>query len=361
MRGEWTMRTAVVFAMTVACFGALERANAEGTATQSAEQASLSDAADCEAPEDISDRFRLSAAEHSHSGQPPSEAIWQRVLEQRIAEFEEGAWAWFQQSVDAPSVVPAIREAHPDFRATTLEFVMRARAIDAGTTDASPGTTTVDDLVLSVARQLMRQEFAEIMTFSGLHLLIDGATAPSGPKIPAVWTTFGTTLRLYEDIYDAFGYGTFDVLQAVYAASDNRLVMETHHLDSYDVLEMVGYQVAQRLMLDAMIGVASTCTTGRSCGQTESCETLAETAPRTCETGADFCRANQQADRLGICDAFPRRCEYAVECVHRTARGSGTDGDCIVDSWEALGSSELPSPFEGVPSNDDRAGTEKTR
>ena len=348
------MRTAVAIAMTVACFGALGQVHAEGTATQSAEQASLSDAADCEALEDISDRIRLSSSEYSHSGLPPSEAMWQRVLEQRIAEYEEGAWAWFQESVDAPSVVPALREAHPEFRAHNLEFVKLARVLDAG-------TTTVDDLVPSVARQLMRQEFAEAMTFSGLHLLLTGgATAPSGPKIPAVWTTFETTLRPYEDVYDAFGYGTFDMLQAVYAASDNRLVVETHHLDSYDVSEMIGYQVAQRLMLDAMIGVASTCTTGRSCGQTESCEALAEAAPRTCETGACFCRANQQADRLGICDAFPRRCEYAIECVQRTARGTGTDGDCIVDSWEALGSSELPSPFEGVPSNDDKAGAAGT-
>ena len=357
MRGEQTMRTAVVIATTVACFGALGQVHADGI--QSTEQASVLDAPDCEAPEDISDRLRLSAAEHSHSGLPASEEIWQQILEQSKAEFSERTWAWFQESVDAPSTVPALREAHPDFRAYNLEFVRLARENDAAITATGPGRATVDDLVLSVAIQLTRQEFAEAVTFSQLHLF-EGATGSSGPKIPSVWTTFEATLRPHEAVYDSFGYGTFDVLQAVYAASDNKLVMETHHLDSYGLLGMVGYQVAQRLMLDAMVGVASTCTTGQSCGEAESCGTVAEAAPRTCETAAGFCRTNQQAERLGICDAFPRRCQYAIECVHRTAQGSATRGNCIVESWEALRSSEFPSPLEGVASNDDKAGAEET-
>ena len=357
------MRTAIVVATTVACFAALVQVHAEGVATQSTEQTDVTDslaALECEEREDISERFRLSASEYSHSGLPTSTEMWQQSLEQSKAEFDERAWAWFQGSVDAPSTVSTLRDAHPDFHAHNLEFVRLAMENDAAITDAGLGTTTSDDLVLSVVRQLMRQEFAESVTFSRLHLIIEGATGPSGPKIPAVRTTFAATLRPHEDAYDSSGYGTFDVLQAVYTASDNKLVMETHHLDSYNLLKMAGYQVAQRLMLDAMVGVASTCTIGESCGEAESCGASAEAAVRTCETAADFCRTNQQADQLGICDAFPRRCQNAIECVHRTAQGAGTDGNCIVESWEALRSSESPSPLEGVASNNDEGGARGT-
>ena len=167
--------------------------------------------------------------------------VWKQVVKFRKAQIDEQTWAWFQESVDAPSTVPALREAHPDFPTGTLELVKNAMAIDAETIiTAGPGSATPDDLVLSVWRQLIRQEFAEGVTFSRIHLVAEHATRPHGLRDPAIWTTFAATFAPHQDVYNAFGYGTFDVLQAIYAASDNKLVIETHHLDGYNLLKMVG-------------------------------------------------------------------------------------------------------------------------
>ena len=359
MVNEPTMRSAMaVAALAVACcFAAQGEARTEGAATDSKMQTSATDALaapNCKSYESVMDRLRLGAAEYSESGVPLSMKAWKFVVAFRKAQIDEQTWAWFQESVDAPSTVPVLREAHPDFRAAILELVKNVMAMDAEIT-AGPGTPTADDLALSMWRQLIRQEFAEGVTFSRIHLIAEYATRPHGLRDPAIWTTFAATFTPYEDVYNSFGYGTFDVLQAIYAASDNRLVIETHHLDGYNLLKMVGYQVAQRLMLDAMIDVAMTCGAVETCGESGDCGTVAEAGARTCETAADFCRASQQAARLGICDAFPQRCRYAVDCVRRTAQGSGTDGNCIVDSWEALRSSELPSLLEGVASSEGEA------
>ena len=352
------MRAAkAVAALAVACcFAAVGEVREEGTAaTESKAQTSASDALavpNCKSYESVMDRLRLGVAEYSESGVPLPMKVWKLVVAFRKAQIDEQTWVWFQESVDAPSIVPALREAHPDFPTGTLELVKNAMAIDAGTA-TGPGSATADDLVLSVWRQLIRQEAAEGVTFSRIHLMAEYATRPHGLRDPATWTTFAATFTPHEDVYN--GYGTFDVLQAIYAASDNKLVIETHHLAGYNLLKMVGYQVAQRLMLDAMIDVAMTCGAVETCGESGDCETVAEAGARTCETAADFCRASQQAARLGICDAFPQRCQYAVDCVRRTAQGSGTDGNCIVDSWEALRSSEFPSPLEGVASSEGEA------
>ena len=356
--GEQTMRAAkAVATLAVACCLAVPgEVREEGAvATESKVQTSASDAlaaSNCESYEGIMDRVRLGAAEYSESGVPLPMKVWKQVVKFRKAQIDEEAWAWFQKSVDAPSTVPALREAHPDFPTGTLELVKNALAMDAETiTTAGPGSATADDLVLSVYRQLIRQEFAEGVTFSRIHLMAEHATRPHGLRDPATWTTFAATFTPHEDVYN--GYGTSDLLQAIYAASDNKLVIETHHLDGYNLLKMVGYQVAQRLMLDAMIDVAMTCGAVETCGESGDCETVAEAGAQTCGTAADFCRASQQAARLGICDAFPQRCQYAVDCVRRTAQGAGTDGNCIVDSWEALRSSEfLP---EGIASSEGEA------
>ena len=347
---ERTMRAAMaVAALAVACcLAAVGEVREEGTAaTESKVQTSAADALavpNCESYESIMDRVRLGAAEYSESGAPLPIKVWKQVVKFRKAQIDEQTWAWFQKSVDAPSTVPALREAHPDFPTGTLELVKNAMAMDAETiTTAGPGSATADDLVLSVYRQLIRQEFAEGVTFSRIHLMAEYATRPHGLRDPAIWTTFAATFAPHQDVYNAFGYGTFDVLQAIYAASDNKLVIETHHLDGYNLLKMVGYQVAQRLMLDAMIDVAMTCGAVESCGEPGDCETVAEAGAQMCETAADFCRTSQQAARLGICDAFSQRCQYAVDCVRRTAQGAGTNGNCIVDSWKALRSSEIPS------------------
>ena len=353
------MRAAkAVAALAVACcFAAPGEVRTEDTATESKAQTSASDAltaSNCKSYESIMDRVRLGAAEYSESGVPLPMKVWKQVVKFRKAQIDEETWAWFQESVDMPSIVPALREAHPDFRTATLELVKNAMAVDADLiTTAGPGTATADDLVLSVWRQLIRQEFAEGVTFSRIHLMAEYATRPHGLRDPATWTTFAATFTPHEDVYS--GYGTSDLLQAIYAASDNRLVIETHHLDGYNLLKMVGYQVAQRLMLDAMIDVAMTCGAVEPCGESGDCETVTEAGARTCETAAGFCRTSQQAARLGICDAFPQRCKYAVDCVRRTALGSGTDGNCIVDSWQALRSSKLPSPLESVASGEGNA------
>ena len=356
------MRAAkAVAALAVACcFAAVGEVREEDTAaTEPRRKTSASDAlaaSNCKSYESIMDRLRLGAAEHSESGVPLPVKVWKQVVKFRKAQIDAQTWDWFQESVDAPSIVPALREAHPDFPTGTLELVKNAMATDADLiTTAGPGTATADDLVLSVWRQLIRQEFAEGVTFSRIHLVAEHATRPHGLRDPAIWTTFATTFAPHEDVYNAFGYGTFDVLQAIYAASDNKLVIETHHLDGYNLLKMVGYQVAQRLMLDAMIDVAMTCGAVEACGESGDCKTVADAGARTCETAAGFCRASEQAARLGICDAFPQRCKYAVDCVRRTALGSGTDGNCIVDSWQALRSSKLPSPLESVASGEGNA------
>ena len=355
------MRTAkTVAALAVACCLAPQgEVHAEGATIESKVQTSAADAlaaSNCKPYEGIMDRLRLGAAEYSERGAPLPMKVWQQVVKFRKAQIDEQTWAWFQESVDVPSTVPALREAHPDFRPATLELVKNAMATDADIiTTAGPGTATADDLVLSVWRQLIRQEFAEGVTFSRVHLVAEHATRPHGLRDPAIWTTFATTFAPHEDVYNAFGYGTFDVLQAIYAASDNKLVIETHHVDGYNLLKMVGYQVAQRLMLDAMIDVAMTCGAVETCGESGDCVTVADAGARTCETAADFCRTSHQATRLGICDAFPRRCQYAVDCVRRTAQGAGTDDNCIVDSWEALRSSEFPPLLEGVASSEGEA------
>ena len=352
------MRAAVaITALAVACcFAAQGDVNAKRDAADPKAQTSVPDALavpNCKSYESMMDRLRLGAAEYSESGMPLSKKVWRLVVRFRKAQIDKETWAWFQESVDAPSTVPALRDAHSDFRPATLELVRTAMAIDAETA-TGPGSATPDDLALSVWRQLIRQEFAEGVAFSRIHLAAEYATRPHGLRDPAIWTTFAATLTPHEDVYNAFGYGTFDVLQAIYAASDNKLVMETHHLDGYNLLKMVGYQVAQRLMLDAMIDVAMTCGAVESCGESGDCETVAEAGARTCETAADFCRTSRQAGQLGICDALPRRCRYAVDCVRRTAQGADTDGNCIVDSWESLRSSELPS-LEGVASSEGEA------
>ena len=119
--------------------------------------------------------------------------------------------------------------------------------------------------------------------------------------------------------------------------------MKTHHLDGYNLLNTVGYQ-------------AATCATGESCGEAEHCQTLAEAGPQTCGAAADFCRASEQADRLGICDAFPRRCEYAIACVQRTAlartrtaTASSTPGKLCDQASSHRRSKVSPSGEGGVP------------
>lgn len=74
--------------------------------------------------------MRLSAAEHSHSGLPVSEKVWKQAMEIYKAEIEERTWAWFQERVDAPGAVPALREAHPDFGVSHLELVRVGMAFD---------------------------------------------------------------------------------------------------------------------------------------------------------------------------------------------------------------------------------------
>ena len=344
------MRAAVVVALTISCFAAQGQVQAGGAAAQSPED-TLAVAA-CETHENIEDQMRLSAAEHSHSGLPVSEKVWKLAMEIYKGEIEERTWAWFQERVDAPGAIAALREAHPDFGVSHLELVRVGMAFDEYVAaDASVGAPTADDLALSVEHWLMRQESAEGIAFSQVAVVAQHVSGPHWAKDPAVWTTFATTLRPHENVYESFGYGTFDLLRAVYAVSDNELVMKAHHMDSYNLLNMAGYRVAQQLMLDTMMNVASACVTGESCGESELCEDWQEIGAQTCETAAHFCRANQQAERLGLCDALPRRCEYAVACVDRTAQGAGADGNCIVDSWEALRSSGVPSLLEDVASN----------
>lgn len=344
------MKAAVVVALTVSCFAAQGQVQAGGTAAQSPED-TLAVAA-CETHENIEDQMRLSAAEHSHSGLPVSKKVWKQAMEIYKREIEERTWTWFQERVDAPSAVPALRKAHPDFGVSHLELVRVGMALDEHmVADASAGVSTADDLALSVEHQLMRQESAEGIAFSQIALVAQHVSGPYWSRNPAIWTTFADTLGPHENVYESFGYGTFDLLRAVYAVSDNELVMKTHHVDSYKLLNMVGYRVAQQLMLDTMMNVASACATGESCGESELCEDWQEIGAQTCETAADFCRANQQAERLGLCDALPRRCEYAVACVHRTAQGAGADGNCIVHSWEALRSSDVPPLLQDVASN----------
>ena len=339
------MNAATIVALTAACVvaqGQVQAARAEGAAAQAMAQVAVPDAPtvpDCEAREDISDRLRLAAQEYSHSGLPPSKEAWTQAVEQHEAEFDDRVWAWFQESVDAASTVAALREAHPDFQSYNLELIRTAMAIDANIING-PDAPTADELVLSVELQLMRQESAESVTFSQPHLVAGAAVEPHRSKNPEVWTAFAKTLRPHQDVYESFGYGTLDLLQAIYAASDNKQAMETHHLDSDSLSKMAGYQVAQRLMLDAMADVAWACaTTSAPCRDARSCETLAEAAPQTCATAVAFCRASEQVGELGICDAFSRRCEIAIDCVHRTALGSGPEGNCVVESWKALQSS----------------------
>lgn len=344
------MRAAVVVALTVSCFAAQGQVQAGGATAQSPEDTFAVSA--CETQENIEDQLRLSAAEHSHSGLPVSKKVWKQAMEIYKAEIEERTWGWFQERVDAPGAVSALREAHPDFGVSHLELVRVGMALDEHmVADASEGLPTADDLALSVEHQLMRRESAEGIAFSQIPVVAQNVSGPYWSRNPAIWTTFADTLGPHEDVYESFGYGTFALLRAVYAVSDNELVMKAHHVDSYKLLNMAGYRVAQHLMLDTMMNVASACATGESCGESELCEDWQEIGAQTCETAADFCRANQQTERLGLCDALPQRCEHAVACVYRTTQGAGTDGNCIVQSWEALRSSEVPSLLQDVASN----------
>ena len=339
------MRAAVAFAMTIA-------ASAFTEALAAAEE---------QVREDTPDQLRTLLQEQSES--PFSDDDWTQLVEHAKAEYDDQWWGWLQESVDAPSTAAALREAHPDFEAHHLEWVQIAMEMDAGFISAPrPGGATADDVALSTMRQLLRSTSAEGLTLVGRLFVPEYAVLPGDVRDlddedkAMAWKRFADTVRPHEELKSFRGYNAIQKLEAVYAASDNKLVMETHHLDGYNLLNMVGYQVAQRLMLAAMTDVATTCATGESCGEAEQCETLAAAGSQMCETAADFCRASEQAGRLGICDAFPRRCEYAIECVQRTAFGSDTDGNCIVDSWEALRSSEFPSPLEGVASGDGEGG-----
>ena len=180
-------------------------------------------------------------------------------------------------------------------------------------------------------RQLLRNTSAELLTLTGRFFVPEYAVLPDDVNDlddsdeAMAWMRFADTVRPHEELEPFPGYNAIQKLEAVYAASDNKLVMETHHLDGYNLLNMVGYQVAQRLMLAAMIDVAAICATGESCWEGEQCETLAESGPRTCETAADFCRTSQQADRLGICDAFPAtvRVRHRVRPTHGVRLGHG--------------------------------------
>ena len=361
------MRTAVVVAMTVACFAAQEQVRAGSDATQPAEQTDVLDAlaaAEEQVKENMPDQLRIVLQEHSEF--PIGDEDWGQFVLRAKAEYDDRAWGWLQESVDVPGTVASLREAHPDFPTYHLEWARIATEIDAGVIGASGSSATADGVALSAMRQLLRNTSAELLTLTGRFFVPEYAVLPDDvhdldhSDEAMAWTRFADTIRPHEELEPFPGYNAIQKLQAVYAAADNKLAMETHHLDGYDLLNMAGYQVAQRLMLAAMIDIAAICATGESCREGEQCEALAEAGPRTCETAAGFCRASQQADRLGICDAFPRRCEYAVECVQRTAFGSDADGNCIVDSWEALRSSEFPSPLEGVASSDGDGGVPTT-
>ena len=357
------MRAAVALAMALTA-----SASVEALATQTMEQTDTAEAptlpAD-KASEGVSDRLRTLLQEQSES--PFSDDDWTQFVEHAKADYDDQWWGWLQESVDAPSITAALREAHPDFPAYHLAWVRIATGIDAGFISAPrPGGATADDVALSAMRQLLRSTSAEGLTLVGRLFVPEYAVLPGDVRHlddsdkAMAWERFADTISPHEELDSFPGYNAIQKLEAVYAAADNKLVMETHHLDGYNLLNMVGYQVAQRLMLAAMTDVATTCGTGESCGEAEHCRTLAEAGPHTCETAADFCRISEQADRLGICDALPRRCEYAVECVQRTAFGSDADGNCIVDSWEALRSSEFPSPLEGVASGEGGGGAPAT-
>ncbi len=357
------MRAAVALAVALAA-----SAFAEALATQTMEQTDTAEAptlpAD-KASEGVSDRLRTLLQEQSES--PFSDDDWKQFVEHAKADYDDQWWGWLQESVDAPSITAALREAHPDFPAYHLAWVRIAMEIDAGFISAPrPGGATADDIALSAMRQLLRSTSAEGLTLVGRLFVPEYAVLPGDVRHlddsdkAMAWERFADTISPHEELDSFPGYNAIQKLEAVYAAADNKLVMETHHLDGYNLLNMVGYQVAQRVMLAAMTDVATTCGTGESCGEAEHCQTLVEAGPQTCETAADFCRISEQADRLGICDALPRRCEYAIECVQRTAFGSDTDGNCIVDSWEALRSSEFPSPLESVISGDGDGGAPAT-
>lgn len=130
--------------------------------------------------------------------------------------------------------------------------------------------------------------------------------------------------------------------------TDNRFVMQTHHLDGYDLLNMAGYQIAQRLMSDAMMDVAAACIDAAPCGEAESCRALAAAGREMCGTAQRFCTTSQLAEYAGICDGFGRRCRDAVDCVQRASKGLSAADNCIAGSWAALRSdasdSALPVP-----------------